>query len=192
MLDKTSNATLKTLLVDLLNYGAAAQTYTWYKDKTLCNAALTAEQQAYGTTTVPAVSSVLNTKYVEIENAKATWTAGGLVLENGVTVRMRFAAESVDGLTVKVEAAGKTWIIDEFEAAEKAGQYYVHFTGLDARQMREQMKVTVYEGETAVSNTLLYSIESYAAAKQNDSNAKMVALLVAMMRYGDSAAAYQN
>ena len=85
------------------------------------------------------------------------------------------------------------WIIHEFEAAAgMEGQYYVSFDGLTARQMRQTMYITVYQGDTAVSNTLAYSVESYAYAKQNDSDAKLVALLAAMIRYGDSAAAYLN
>ncbi len=192
MLKQTDDAKLRTLLVDLLNYGAAAQTYTWYKDKTLCNADLTAEQLAWGTATVPGVSAVTNTKYATVENKKVSWKGASLILDNSVTMRFRFAAESTENLSVKISAAGSEWTVSQFAAADLDGQYYADFNGLTARQMRENVYVTVYEGDTAVSNTLLYSIESYAAAKQNDSNAKLVALLVAMMRYGDSAAAYLN
>jgi hypothetical protein len=53
--------------------------------------------------------------------------------------------------------------------------------------MRELVYVTVYDGDTAVSNTLCYSIESYAYAKQNDSDTNLKNLLIAMMRYGDAA-----
>ena len=193
MLAQTEDAKLRTLLVDLLNYGAAAQTYTWYKDKTLCNANLTAEQLAWGTSAVPAVSSVTNTKYAVTENKKVSWKAASLVLQNSVTMRFRFGAQSIENLSVKISAAGSEWTLTQISAAAGLeGQYYVDFTGLTARQMRENVYVTVYEGDTAVSNTLLYSVESYAAAKQNDADADLVALLVAMIRYGDSAAAYLN
>jgi len=191
MLGKTDNAKLRTLLVDLLNYGAAAQKYAWYNDKTPCNAALTEEQKAWGTNGDPVLGSVLNTKYATVENAKATWKAAMLVLENAVTMRFRFAAESTEGLSVKVEMGGQTYTITSFEAdPDNAGQYYATFNGTVARQMRETVLVTVYEGDTAVSNTLSYSIESYACGMQNV--ARVGELVKAMMKYGDSAAAYLN
>ncbi len=191
MLAKTEDAKLKTLLVDLLNYGAAAQTYAWYNDKTLCNAALSDEQKAWGTAAEPALSNGLNTKYVTVDNAKAIWKAAALRLENNVTMRFRFAAESTEGLCVKIEVGGQSYYISEFEADENnAGQYYVSFSSTTARQMRETVLVTVYEGDTAVSNTLAYSVETYAYNKQNV--ARLGELVKAMIRYGDSAAAYLN
>ena len=190
MLGKTEDAKLRTLLVDLLNYGAAAQTYSQYKKNDLCNADLTEEQKAWGTSEAPALSSKLNTKAAVVDNAKATWKAAALVLNNGVTMRFRFAAESTEGLTVKIVAAGQEWTVSQFTAAEQAGQYYADFSGLSARQMREVVSVTVMEGDTAVSNTLEYSVETYAYNKQNE--ARIGDLVLAMMRYGDSAAAYLN
>ena len=50
--------------------------------------------------------------------------------------------------------------------------------------------MTVYNGDTAVSNTIRYSIESYAYAQQNSTDANLVELVKAMMKYGDSAKAY--
>ena len=191
MLGKSDDAKLRTLLVDLLNYGSAAQKYAWYKDKTLANAKLTEEQKSWGTQGNPELSSKLNTKAVEVENALVTWKSASLVLETAVTLRYRFAAESIDGLSVKIEAAGQEWTVTQFQAvADKPGQYTFDFSGLSARQMREVVSVTVYQGDTAVSNTLQYSIETYAFNKQND--AKIGDLVLAMMRYSDSAAAYLN
>ncbi|MBQ8474640.1 MAG: hypothetical protein IJ499_03145, partial [Clostridia bacterium] len=70
------------------------------------------------------------------------------------------------------------------------GEYYVRFDGLNAGQMSENMYVTVYDGEEAVSNTVLYSIESYAYSKQTSGNESLIALLEAMMKYGHSAYEY--
>ena len=58
--------------------------------------------------------------------------------------------------------------------------------------MRDTVYVTVYRDGIAVSNTITYSIESYAYAKRNDSNTALTDLLIAMMKYGDSAARYIN
>ena len=61
---------------------------------------------------------------------------------------------------------------------------------LTASQMGDTVYVTAYRGGVAASNTVSYSIESYACAKQNDSNEKLANLVKAMMKYGNSAYAY--
>ena len=155
----------------------------------MSNAQLTEEQKAWGTQGTPALSSKLNTKAVVVDNAKATWKAAALRLDNAVTMCFRFEAESTEGLSVKVTSGDQTWTITEFESLGN-GQHYAYFSGLSARQMRDVVSVTVMEGDTAVSNTLQYSIETYAFKKQNE--ARLGDLVLAMMRYGDSAAAYLN
>lgn len=189
ILEETEDPAIRTLLVDLLNYGAAAQVYSWYKDKTLCNADLTEEQKTWGTAADPDLSSHLNPEYATVENPTAFWEAAGLVLDHAVTMRFRFSAESTENLTVKIRCSDQEWTISSFEAfPDKEYQYYAYFNGLTARQMRDVVYVTIYEGDTAVSNTLTYSIETYAFNKQNEN--RLGDLIKAMMRYGDSAAAY--
>ena len=189
ILEKTDSPTLRTLLVDLLNYGAAAQVYSWYKDKTLCNADLTDTQKAWGTAADPVLVSHLDEEYETVENPRAAWKAAGLVLDHSVSMRFRFAAESIDNLTVKITTGDQQWTINTFEPySDDENQYYAYFNGLSARQMRDVVYVTIYEGDTAISNTLTYSIETYAFNKQNE--ARVGDLVKAMLRYGDSAAAY--
>jgi hypothetical protein len=190
-LAESTDAKLNTLLVDLLNYGAAAQVYSSYNNGSLCNANLTDEQKAYGTQEAPSVSSVLNTKYATIENAAAKWKGATLQLGNAINLRVRFAAESIEGLTVKFEIGGEAYYVSQFqEDAANPGTYVATFDQIKGRQLREDIFATVYQGETAISNTVRYSVESYAAAKWNDSNAKLAALVQAMMKYGDAAVAY--
>ena len=56
--------------------------------------------------------------------------------------------------------------------------------------MRETVKYIVYDNENrAISDTLMYSIESYAFKLQNEDTA-LADLVKAMMMYGDSASAY--
>lgn len=193
MLAETTDAELRTLLVDLLHYGAASQTYTGYNTANLVDANLTAAQLAWGTATAPALESVMDTDYKTVSAPAATWTAATLVLKDSVSLRMKLAAENIEGLSVKVATATNTWTIpaSDFVAAGN-GQYYVYFTGLNAAQMRETLELTVYNGDTAVSNTALYSIESYAAEQHDSTVAGLADLLDAMMKYGDAANAYAN
>ena len=70
------------------------------------------------------------------------------------------------------------------------GYYIASYSGITAGQMSETVLVTAYNGDTAISNTVSYSIESYAYAKQNDADASLAALVRAMMKYGNAAKTY--
>ncbi len=196
MLEKCADdeyATLRTLLVDLLNYGAASQVYTSYKTDYLVNAALTETQKAWGTSVNPELESATNTAYAVIANPVVSWEGVSLNLKDSVAMRFRIGADSVEDLSVHiVSETGKEWNISGDTFAKAENGYYIFFDGLDASQMREVVYLTVYEGETAVSNTLSYSIESYACAKKESGDANLVALVYAMMKYGDAANAYES
>lgn len=183
-------AELRTLLVDLLNYGAASQTYTGYKSDALVNASLTATQLQWSTSAEPTLETVLDTAYKTVENPTAKWKGAGLQLQESVEMRLKFTAESIEGLSVKIESGTNTWTIasDKFVAGD--GVYYVYFTGLDASQMRQNVYLTICDGDIPVSNTVCYSIGSYAYEKQNSTIAGLPELVKAMMKYGDSAYAY--
>jgi phosphomannomutase len=175
--------------VDLLNYGAAAQTYRSYNTKELVNAQLTATQKAWGTGALRALDTVLNTDYKVISNPTVTWKGAGLVLEDSVVLRLKIATNSTEGLAVKIRREGAptaTVTASHFEKTD--GGYYVYFDGLNASEMSKTVYLTVYKGETAVSNTLSYSVESYAYSKLGVGG-NLTALLSAMMKYGDSAQA---
>ena len=84
--------------------------------------------------------------------------------------------------------AQNTYVITEFVAdAANPGSYFVYFDQINASQMRETVYLTVCEGDTAVSNTVTYSVESYVAAKLNDSNVKLANLVASIIKYGDAA-----
>lgn len=185
-------AELRTLLVDLLHYGAKSQIYTNYKTDTLVDAQLTEAQVLWGTSGDPVLGTVLNTTYQTVENPTATWKGAGLHLQESVSVRLKFTADSIENLTVKIESGTETWTIASDKFIEEEGAYYVYFSGLDAGQMRQTLYLTLCNGDTPVSNTACYSIESYAYEKQNSTIDGLAELVKAMMRYGDSAYAYVN
>lgn len=186
----TSDAKVRTLLVDLLNYGAAAQKYRSYNTGSLVNANLTAVQKSWATASLRPLGTVQNTNYKVISNPTVTWKGAGLVLEEAVVLRFKLATNSIDGLTLKVRrnnAATVTIPSDKFVSTD--GGYYVYYDGLDAGEMSETVYLTVYKNDTAVSNTLSYSIESYAYSKLGTGGA-LTELLSAMIKYGDAAKAY--
>jgi hypothetical protein len=186
-----SNVKLRRLLVDLLNYGAAAQKYTKYNTNKLVNAGLTETQKSWATGELRQLNDVLNTAYKTIANPTVTWKGAGLRMDDSVAIRVKLAAESIDGLTIKVTGAKiQTITITSDEFVETTGGYYAYVTGLHAAQMSETLYLTVYDGNTPVSNTLRYSIESYAYKNHTSTTNNLGELLTALMKYGDSARAY--
>ena len=185
---------LRTLLVDMLYYGAAAQQYVDPSATELVTDILTDAQKAERTQTDRTLTTVTNAGYETVVAPQAQWNSASLVLKDAVKVRLKFAAESTDGMTVEVKVGDRTYILsgEDIVPAETNGNYYVVFDELDASQLSEELYITVCRGGEKVSNTLRYSVESYACAKQNDPDAKLQALVKAIMRYGDAASAYVN
>lgn len=195
MLEECSDdkyAELRTLLVDLLNFGANTQAYTGHNKANLANSKLTEEQKAWGTTEKPSMESVLDTKFAVIDNPQVKWKGAGLSLDTTVAIRYKFTAESIENIKIKVASETKEWIIPSNKIKKENGFYYVYFDGLVADQMREKVYITAYNGETAVSNTVCYSIESYAYDKQNSNVENLSPLVISMMKYGNSAYNYTH
>lgn len=180
------DAELDTLLADLLNYGAALQTSLGETDLVTNGMDLSA-----ATATDVELESCIDLTTGTVNDPAAVWDSATLVLFDNVTIRLYFTAESVDGLSVKIVAGEQT--LDTISEIKQDGDiYYVDFDGLMATQMRTQIKATVCNGDTVVSETVTYSVESYAAKHKNDTAYNLGALVTAMMKYGDSAAAYPN
>ena len=187
------NAKLRTLLVDLLNYGSASQIYTGHNTENLANAKLTEEQKGFATVAEPTLTTVKNTAYKTIENPAVTWKGAGLNLQKSVTMRFKIAADSIDRLSVKVESeSGGKWTIPSKSFVKTDGGYYIYFNGLNAGQMSEPVYLTVYNGDTVVSDTICYSVESYAYTKKGSTDLVLNDLLTAMMKYGNAAYAYTH
>jgi hypothetical protein len=191
---KSNDAELMTLAVDLMNYGTFHQLYTNNYTDELINAGLTADQKAYATAEDPEMVSVTNGKYVVLEGATAKFSGVTLDLENAVIVRMTTQLSDLTGISVRFVVDGVTYIVDASEFALKEGTtdtYYVYFRNLKAIQFSSNIEITLCKDGTPISNTLLYSVESYAYSKRNDTSYAYLADLVkAMMKYGNAAYAY--
>lgn len=195
MIDRYSSddyAELRTLLVDLLNYGAASQKYIGYQTDNLVNADLTDEQKSWGTSTAPTFENIRDYDYKTIANPTSKWIGSGLVLNNSVMVRAKFTADSIENKTVKI-TCGKgefTYTKDDF-VQDKDGNYYVYCNEIFANEMSEEILLTVYDNGVQCSNTMRFSIESYAKLVHDNYTGNILdELTTAMMRYGNSAKAY--
>ena len=192
MLNTTTDAKLRTLLVDLLNYGTASQIYTGYNDNALVNALLTDEQKLWGTIDDPVMTTIKDSHYRIVNNPSVIWKGASLNLNDSITMQFIFSTDDINNITIKIEDKNEA-VIEEIKTEDfmVSGNYYiVKFKGLTAGQMSDAVYITAYREDTAISNTVAYSIESYAYSKQNDNNAYLATLVKAMMKYGNAAYAY--
>ena len=195
-LSKSSDDKLKTLLVDLLNYGSAAQVYVGYKTDSLANADLTSAQAALGTQDSPALSSQLNTAYSVITSPSARWSSAQLVLNNAIVIRVAFSANNADGLYLEVTDKNGAVVSTINEFTLMSGKYTALFDHLNAAQLCDPYYFTIYDkNNRAVSNTLSYSVQTYAYNTRSNhdkgtASDELYALTESVMKYGNAAYAY--
>ena len=189
----TTSDKLKTMLVDLMYYGAACQTYQNYKTDQLMTDILTEEQKQYKSAYDLELKNIKDASYETCENRLVRFGTA-LRLNNAVemAIALNLTDVALDDLTFKVKIGTRelTYTYAEnpknFEKG-KDGYWYFYFDGVYANQMSEEVFITAYRGNEQVSYTLRYSIESYASTV---TDAKLKAVTDAMMYYGNSAKAY--
>ncbi len=199
-LEKSTNAEFKSLLVDLLNYGAAAQTYFGYKTDALVNADLTAEQKALATgafnlpttaendsgenVTYPASITKKNILFGNRITLLIATSLGKDSDLSGISLRIRYT--DIDGNEVEKFIGGK-----DFVFRDDVNSYTAYFDGLKASEFRTQLELTLVKDGEAISETVTYSLDTYAQNRLTASDdASFKALLEATLRYADSAKAY--
>jgi len=184
-----SSEELKTMAVDMLHYGAAAQIRLNYDTQNLVTADLTAEQLAYATTDVPEA-----TNYVSYEGEGSRLSA---VITVGAKVQL-----NVSCIYTPTDAAELKCVIKDALSGDVLQELPVNvksnvmctaaFDDVGAKEMRRVITATIYEGETAVSQTITWSVESYVAQVREKANATEAELQMvnAMLIYGDAVARY--
>lgn len=189
----TSNAEYKTMLVDLLYYGAACQTYQLYKMDSLMTDLLTEEQKACRSTEKLAYTNIKNASHETCENRYVRF---GTALRLYSAVEMAIALNisnnvDINDLEFKVQIEGRDLTYSMAENPDnfkKVGDYwYFYFDGVYANQFSSPVYITAYLNGEQVSYTLLYSVESYVAT---NTDSALQPVLDAMMHYGNSAKVY--
>ncbi len=187
---ESSPAELKTMAIDMLNYGATAQLYFGYDTDNLVNSGLTEEQLSYATTT-PASAEMKNSIKNYGVNIKTN-----VVLGNEVTLHLNaiYRVES-ENLRYLVKDAATSDLIAELKPQTMADvMHSAAFAGVSAKNMRRPLTIGLYDGDALVSKTLTWSIEGYAAEllAQENTPQTLRDLMNAMLLYGDSTAAYMS
>ncbi len=189
--EEASIPELRTMAVDMLKYGAAAQVRLGYDTEHLVTAELTEEQLSFATQELP-----------EAVDCTAS-TGSGANVSTNITVTSRVQlnlsciyTSATDPNAVKcvvTDADGN--VLAEPTAINNSGIMYVAiYENVGAKEMREVINATFYEGDSAISKIVSWSVESYVAqvrAKANISETELN-MVNAMLIYGDAVAAYMT
>ena len=193
-----SNASpkLKALCAELLRYGSMAQVFKGYSTDRLADSNMTEAQKAL-LTDLSSVTFGKNNKVLsEITAPKVTWAGKSLILDSKVTIRyvvdIKDSSVNADDLSIRVrytDYAGIEKVVTLTNAqpyGDKDGRYSFDFDTLLAAELRTSLYATVYVGDTRVSDTLLYSADTYG----NNKTGTLLDLCRALVAYSDSAKAF--
>ena len=198
-LSASSDETFKTLLVDLLNYGAAAQIYFAYKTDALVNADLSSEQNALSAEnySLPAMAEAGNNETTYPAAIKGKNVLFGnrieLLVATNLGKNSDLAGVSLRILYTNLQGEAMEKLIDgkDFVYRDDVNGYTAYFNGLNASEFRTVLELTLVKDGKDISETVKYSLDTYAnnrLASSTDANFKV--LLEKTLIYADSAKAY--
>ncbi|MCR5058174.1 MAG: DUF4838 domain-containing protein [Clostridiales bacterium] len=189
---------LCTLMVDMLNYGAAAQKYFDRNKHNLANSGLTDAQKALATQLPDQLNSVQNVQALTGSTAK--FKSAALSLLNTVDFIVYCAFTNAPGANVVAElsyptveggtAVVKKYLKDcEYEASKD--RYRVVFDSIPSLYFKTPFTIVIKDNGKQISPTLTYSYESYVKSiVEGDFSDEMKELAKCMLAYGESANAY--
>jgi len=188
--DAKSSDELKTMAVDMLKYGEAAQHHFSYDTENLVTNELTEEHLAYATKELPVAEN-----YQQVSGDGANVTTSIIVgskVELSLSTIVRNLADPSAVKCVITDEDGK--VLAELATGCLANAMFsAKYDNVGAREMRKMICATFYDADgNAISKTLRWSVESYVA--QTRANAKAgeteINMVNTMLTYGDSVAAY--
>ena len=193
---ETAGESLKRLCADLLVYGTKAQIYKDHRTEALADAAMTEEQREYCRDLETVTFGNTNSYLADCQAPSVTWVGKSMNL--GTKVSLLFVVDPVgfEGEVTElslhvtyIDYSGRevTEVITEKGPYTPIGGTYVFdFDGLMAAELRKPVTVAVYAGETQVSESLLYSADTYG----NGKTGALGEVCKALFAYADSARAY--
>lgn len=198
----TSSETWKNFLVELMYYGYANQVQSnWDLENPLTDL-LTEDEKARHSTEELTLTKYQDTKYAVIDNPIA-WRSVNVSFGAKTKVIFRTRALTpTDDLKAVVTIDGETkeyvYNYNDEEDAEcfesdGAGGIYFTFPDLPAKRLRSKIYVTLYKGDTPITNTFMYSTETYSLNQiTKDPNAELplTRLTNQLMYYANAARAY--
>ena len=189
----------RTLMADLLKYGAAAQAYLGYRtDAPVDNGLSNAENALASRDHAPLADisadsdtgiypAEITQKEFRLDGRIALCVATDLGRDSdlsGVLLRIRYTDRSGHAVERRIGGAA-------FVYSEAAGGYTVRFDELKASELRSVLTLTLVRNGTPISRTVQYSFDAYVeSCLAAGADAEFKALLECTLRYADSARAY--
>jgi predicted SnoaL-like aldol condensation-catalyzing enzyme len=167
----------KTMLVDMLNYGAAAQLHFGYDTDNLANSRLTDAQKAYATESV-----VMNDYREKGDN----YYGSNLELGNEIVLGLYFknVDETMYAMITYTDHYGKAQSVrvEGSDFLKSGALYRIPVKSLVIADARKNVTCTVYAADGTVVGSCVDSVESYIARMSETG-----ALYEAIMKFADSA-----
>ena len=196
-LDKSAaKESLKALCANLLRYGTAAQVYKNYRTDSYVDAAMTDVHRAYLTDLETVTLTDYNRTIGDLANPTVLWQGKALIMDSKITLKYVI---NTAGFSGNVNDLSLVLRYQDYTGAEKVVTltnpvkygtkdtwYAFDFDGLLAAELRQVISAAIYHGETRVSQTLEYSVESYGCGRTGD----LLAVCKAMIAYSDMALAF--
>ncbi|MBQ6159512.1 MAG: hypothetical protein IJK24_01050, partial [Oscillospiraceae bacterium] len=188
---KTDNtAATRTLCADMLNYGAAAQTYFEYDTDNLVNenlssAAAAAKDQFETKTEAPATL---------VNGSNGPNLYGSVSVKNRVVLSITGRSLGTEGtVQIQVKNHANGAVKEVLETTKVGSVYTAKFSNVEADEMRTMFDFVALVDGVETGTPLSWSVEGYirAARLSSDTSAEELALLNALLVYTDSAAAMQ-
>ncbi len=195
-LDKASSTQqLRTLCAELLRYGSSAQTYKSYRTDAPADGSMTETHRSYLRDLETVEFSDTNAVLNDLSSPTVTWAGKALNLESKVALRFIINATNYgsdpEALSLHVtymDHSGMelTVILKGCTVYDSSRSYYsFSFDDLLAAELRSDVSVAVYAGNTRVSQTLKYNAATYGSNKTGT----LRTLCQALFAYSDAAKA---
>ena len=184
---------LRKVCAELLRYGSKVQSYKGYRTDALVDANMTEEQRAYLRDLDSVEFGSCNSVANDLSEPTVTWAGKGLDMQSKITLRMVLDLSkyqgSLDDLSLRVsyiDLYGEevTCTLRDcvvYQAEEN--RYAFNFDGLLAAELRTVVSAAAYCGDTRVSPTLRYSVDTYGKGKTG----ALLEACQALMAYSDAA-----
>ncbi len=199
--DDKTNSKLKRLLVNMLNYGAAAQTYFGYNTSSLANKDLSYFDKRLATefSEDMAVSAFAEKK---LTGAKAKFSGKNLSLGNNISIVYFMTFDSsVDRNKVSLRLTyadinNKLIIVNvpfsSFTKGDNPEEYRYDLKSISAKDSLQPVNAVIMQNGKAISDTLTYSIPTYVRNKLNktDTSEELKTIVKALIVYYTSARNY--
>lgn len=191
------NESLLFLLADMLRYGAAAQSYQNHKTDELATKGVSLikypEDEGNSLAPMPTDSDNNRELYTAedtgIDSADYAFTAAGLKFDFDNKIFIKFRAVDVSKVSIVIKVDGVEVGNGTAPKSSADGIYIVYSDGISATKFDTVYTFELYVDGT-LHQTLTYSVNSYAYAKQASTTPNLANLVIALYRYGLSAKTY--